>query len=309
MPTPILIDTDMGVDDAVAIALALASGDLEVAGLASVGGNVSLDQATVNIGRLLAGLGNETWPLIGRGLDQAQVGLRDASHVFGEDGLGRCTLPPPGRLETLDYLDLYERCIETHGRELVILAIGPLTNLAAVLRHRSGLLRRAGRIVVMGGAVWCKGNVTPHAEFNFYRDPGAAAAVLAAGLPVTVVPLDVTRQVALDESHVAQLSRAGTRAGDLLAEMIRFPLEAEGDAAHGSFLVHDALALGAVIWPPLFMRAQMALEVVVAGEQAGRSKPLVAKDKSRQIGVVMSVKGVDFVENMLERLCHQGFVV
>jgi purine nucleosidase len=155
----------------------------------------------------------------------------------------------------------------------------------------------------MGGAVWCKGNVTPHAEFNFYRDPGAAAAVLAAGLPVTVVPLDVTRQVALDESHVAQLSRAGTRAGDLLAEMIRFPLEAEGDAAHGSFLVHDALALGAVIWPPLFMRAQMALEVVVAGEQAGRSKPLVAKDKSRQIGVSCRSRG-----STSSRTCWSGCV-
>ncbi len=309
MPMPILIDTDMGVDDAVAIALALASSDLEVAGLASVGGNVTLEQATLNIGRLLAGLGCKAWPPVGRGLDQDQAGLQDAAHVFGEDGLGRCSLPAPDGMATLDYLDLYEQCIEAHGRELVILAIGPLTNLAALLQHRPGLLQRAGRIVVMGGAVWCQGNVTPHAEFNFYRDPEAAAAVLAAGLPVTVVPLDVTRQVALDESHVAQLSRGGTRAGELLAEMIRFPLEQEGDAAHGSFLVHDALALGVLIWPPLFMRAQMVLDVVISGEQAGRSKPLVAKDKSRQIGVVISVNAADFVENMLERLCHEGFVV
>ena len=143
-----------------------------------------------------------------------------------------------------------------------------------------------------------------------HRDPEAAASVLSAGLPLTIVPLDVTRQVAMDESHLAHLSRGGTRAGDLLTRMIRVPIERKTEeSAPGSFLVHDAVAMGALLWPQLFMRSKMGLEVIVSGEQAGRTKPVVAKDKSRQVGVVISVNVGEFLENLIEQLCQEKFVV
>jgi inosine-uridine nucleoside N-ribohydrolase len=309
MATPILIDTDMGVDDAVAITLALSTDALELVGITSVAGNVPLAQATKNIGRLLAGLQWEHWPPIGRGLTQKNTELVDATHIFAADGLGESDLAVPADFAPGEYLDVYEQLIETHGASLAILAIGPLTNLAGVLREKPDLLSRVGQIVVMGGAIWCKGNVTPHAEFNFYRDPEAAAAVLSAGLPVTVVPLDVTSQVTMDESHLAQLSRSGTRSGELLARMIRFPLEQEQGAPASTFLAHDALALGVLIWPELYMRANMGLELTMTGEQAGRTKPMVAKDKKRQVRVVISVNAADFLETLLEQLCHEKFVV
>ncbi len=309
MPTPLLIDTDMGVDDAVAVALANGAEELDLVGLASVGGNVGIDEATANVGRVLAGLAVETWPAVARGLDQTGDGLSDASHVFGRNGLGGVELPVPPGFSPIGYLDLYERLIEAHGKSLVIVAIGPLTNLAAVRRERPGLLERAGQIVAMGGAVWRKGNVTPFAEFNFYRDPRAAAEVLSSGLPITVVPLDVTTQVVMDESHVAHLSRSGTRTGELLARMIRFPLEGEADTGPGTFLVHDAVAVGVLLWPAMFMRSRMGLDITASGEQAGRSKPIMTKDKGRQVAVVISVNVVDFMENLLERLCHERFVV
>lgn len=307
MPTPVLIDTDMGIDDAIAIALALSSNSIELAGLTSVGGNIPLEQATGNIARVLSALEVRSWPLVGRGLDQGG-GLDDARHVFGNDGLGDTGLETPAGYQPATHVEVFERCIRAHGSSLVIIALGPLTNLGALLRDRPGLLQQAGRIIVMGGAVWRPGNVNRWAEFNFYRDPGAAAAVLSAGLPVTLVSLDVTRQVALDESHVARLSRSGQPGGELLARMIRWPLERHADLA-GRFLVHDAVAVGTLLWPELFLRSRIGLEVVTTGEQAGRSKPVVTKDKSRQIGVVISVNVVDFLENLLESICQEEFIV
>jgi purine nucleosidase len=310
MSRPILIDTDMGVDDAMAIAMALTSVEVELAGLVSVGGNVPLDQATRNTGRLLGHMKPKNRPPAARGLDQTAPGLKDTAHVFGTDGLGGVDLPVPTDFAPSGFLDLYEDLAGRHGHSLTVVAIGPLTNLAAVLRERPGVLAEVGQIVVMGGAIWCPGNVTRWAEFNFHRDPEAAASVLSAGLPLTIVPLDVTRQVAMDESHMAHLSRGGTRAGDLLARMMRMPIERKTEeSAPGSFLVHDAVAVGVLLWPRLFMRSKMGLEVIVSGEQAGRTKPVVVKDKTRQLSVVISVNVGEFLENTVEQLCHEKFVV
>ncbi len=310
MAIPLLIDTDMGVDDAVAVAWALASGnEARIVGMTSVEGNVSLAQATANIARWLAGLGVAEMPPIGQGLSQTGRDMPMASHVFGDDGLGGVDLPDPTDFHPTDFRSIYGQAIEAHGRDLTILAIGPLTNLAALLDETPELLARVGRIVVMGGAVWCKGNITPHAEFNFYRDPAAAAAVLSAGLPVSVVPLDVTCQVLLDESHLAHLARSRAARGELLARLIRYPLVREADGGCGQFQVHDATALGVILRPAHFLRAAMGLDVVTEGSEAGASRPRVAKDKSRQVNVVISVNAADLLEDMLESLCDEKFVV
>ncbi len=301
----------MGVDDAVAIALALSTDQINVRGLVSVGGNVSLEQASRNIARLLSGLGVGQWPALGRGLDQADEGLSRAHHVFGEDGLGGVGQEGAERFDPLadDFRNVYAKVLGGGAGEVVVAAVGPLTNLAALLRDRPGVLERASRLIIMGGAVLCPGNVTPHAEFNFYRDPAAAAAVLGARAPITVVPLDVTRQVGMDVSHTARLSRSGSRVGELLARMIQYPQENHAEAGAGRFLVHDALTVGLLLWPELFLQARMGLEVVTSGPQAGRSKPVVVKDKSRQVSVVMSVNAEDFLDRMLELLCRERFVV
>lgn len=309
MATPLIIDTDMGIDDAVAIVLAINADALDLTALVSVGGNVALGQATLNMRRLLGGLALKRMPLLAEGLDHEHPELSRAEHVFGQDGLGEIDLPPADLNVDSDYIGVYEKLIEEHGKSLTIIAIGPLTNLAEIERARPGLLARTGRIIIMGGAVFCPGNVTPVAEFNFYRDPKAAAEVLGAGLPITIVPLDVTRQVALDESHVAHLARSGGRGADLLARMIRYPLARKTDAEAGRFLVHDALAVGMITWPDLFLQARMRLDVTVEGSEAGRSKPVVAKDKSKELSVLMSVNSVDFLENLLEGLCQEEFVV
>jgi purine nucleosidase len=308
MSRPVLIDTDIGVDDAVAITLALCVRELELVGLVSVGGNVPLDQVTRNIPSLLAALGRENWPQIGKGLDQ-DPSLSHALDVHGDDGLGGLGLPTPVDFSAGDYIDTYEELIERHGGDLAIIAIGPLTNLAALMDQRPGLLERAGQIVIMGGAIWCAGNITPKAEFNFYRDPTAASKVLGSGLPISLVSLDITTQVAMDESHLAHLSAGGTKSGQLLSQMIRHPLEADTDGGPGRFIVHDALAVGLLIWPHLFLRSRMGIEMTTRGDDAGQSRPVLAKDKTRQVAVAMSVNAGEFLENLLESLCDEQFIV
>jgi inosine-uridine nucleoside N-ribohydrolase len=309
MPVPVLIDTDMGADDAIAIALALLSPELEVRGLVSVGGNVNIDQATRNVGRLLAALRPGTWPMVGRGLDQDRPGLTDASHVFGADGLGGADLPDATSVEVRDFRDVYGEFLASPG-ELQIVAIGPLTNLAAVLNEDRSAFSRLKHLYVMGGALWCKGNVQGVAEFNFHRDPPAAAAVLASGLPISLVTLDVTRFVTLDESNLAHLAASDSSAGDALGRIMAFPLQHSTEAGPGRFIIHDALAVGAILWPELFVRTRMAVEVTTSGDRAGHSKPVLRHPTLPSVDVLTAVNAVDFIENLLERLCQEkDFVV
>lgn len=309
MARPVLLDTDMGVDDAFALALAVCADSLDLVGVVSVGGNVPVEQATGNVGRCLAALGPPKPPLVGRGLDQEDGGLQDATPIFGEDGLGNSGLPLPRDWRPAGGLEVYEQVASRHRGRLVVVAIGPLTNLAELLRRPSAPLAAVERIVVMGGAVFGPGNVTPHAEFNIYRDPEAAAAVFTAGLPVTVVPLDVTRQAAMDESHVARLAASPTRSGQMLSRMIEYPMSRGIDVPAGRFLVHDALAIGVLLWPELFLQSQVALEVVREGPQRGRTRPAVGRKDAARVSVVLSVRTADFFENMMELLCNEKFVV
>jgi len=304
MPTPILIDTDMGVDDAVALGLALISPELDVRALVSVGGNVSLDQATRNIGRLLAAIRPGRWPMIGRGLDQKSPGLHDATHVFGSDGLGDAGIPEATNVEVRDYHDVYAEFLASQG-DLSVIAIGPLTNVAAMLAESKSAMEKIKHIYVMGGALWCKGNVHGVAEFNFHRDPAAAATVMASGLPISLLTLDVTKFVGLDESHLAHLAASETATGDFLAKVMAFPLRNSSEAGPGRFIIHDALAVGAMLWPDLFVRTRMAVEITTSGDRAGHSKPVLKHPSLPGVDVLTAVNAVDFLENMLERLCEE----
>ena len=310
MTRPVLIDTDMGVDDALAISLALASDKIEVCAVVSVGGNVDLEQATRNLGRLLAALNPRTMPAVGRGLDQDGEGLLDARWLFGGDGLGQADLPdPPARFAPQGFLEVYGRAIDEFGEALTVVAMGPLSNLAALLRREPERFGRIGELVVMGGAVFVPGNVAQVAEFNFYRDATAARAVLHSGRPITLVPLDVTRRVALDESHLGHFGAADTAYGPVLAEMMSFPMSHGRETERGKFIVHDAVAVGSLLWPELFMHTRLAVDVDTTGQPPGRSFPAKKQDKSRLVSVVLSVNEAAYLERLMDVLCHERFHV
>lgn len=309
MAIPVLIDADVGVDDAVAICLATASAALEVTAVVGVGGSVPLESVMANIERVLGALHLGDTPHVGRGLDQSSSDLRDRRDVFGDDGLGNFDGPSRIKLTSVGFHDAYAQAAEAAGGELNVLTAGPLTNLAAAMTEAPDLKRSIKQVYVCGGAVWAKGNVSDSVEFSFYRDPQAAAAVLSSGLPITVVPLDVTGLVCLDQSHVAHLAASDRLTGQVAAQILEHSLDYSGEPASGKTFAHAAVAIGAMIWPELFMGTRMRLEITTAGEEAGRSRPGLGGDKSQHVDLLTAVNAVDFIENMLESLCQEAFIV
>jgi inosine-uridine nucleoside N-ribohydrolase len=242
--TEILLDCDPGHDDAIALLLALASPEVELAGVTTVAGNQTLDKTTANALRVLELVGVEI--PVAAGADRPLVReLRVAANVHGETGLDGPDLPPakgkPVEQHAVDFLA--ER---VEGRTLV--ATGPLTNVALLLaRHPEA---RPDRLVLMGGAI-AEGNVTPAAEFNIWADPEAAARVFESGLDVTMVGLDVTHKALMTRAHAEELRRTG-RTGRTVAELFDFfsVFHREVYGLDGA-PIHDAVAVAQVIRPEL----------------------------------------------------------
>jgi inosine-uridine nucleoside N-ribohydrolase len=308
MTTPVLIDTDADIDDAVGLGLALACGALSVKSVVSVGGRVSAEEAADTIGRLLCALAPPRMPGIGIGrpLKRHRPAARHAE--FGADRLCGEDLPA-GTVAPQPFADVYGETIAADAGSIVVVALGPLTNLADILRTSPGLLAKVQQIFVAGGAAWAKGDVTDRCEFNFACDPEATASILSSGLPITICPLDVARFVQLDESHVAHLAASGYRTGEVLAKLLSHALARDAPPGVGRTFVHAALTVGAVIWPQLFLKTRMRFDVVTDGPDAGQVKPALGGDAEQRVDLLTAVNASDFVENLLESLCHEAFVV
>ena len=298
--TPVLIDTDPGIDDALALLFAWNSQEIRVEAITTVAGNVSVDAATTNLLRLLALRRPAPRPVVAAGAPAPLArALTTATRYHGEDGLGDLPDWPeverlprsPGAVEVI--LDAARR----YQRELTIIALGPLTNLALALKEDAGALGRVGRVVAMGGAVDVPGNVTPTAEFNMFVDPEAAHRVLAAGLSLEVVPLDATRQAVLPRAGMrATLARAsGVLASRIQAFSERGFRISHGDGAQGMAL-HDPLAVGLALDPSLGKWEAARLAIGPDGETGRASGPPNCR----------VAKGVDtdrFIRLFLDRLC------
>ncbi|HEX7212580.1 MAG TPA: nucleoside hydrolase [Methylomirabilota bacterium] len=278
MSRHLLIDTDPGIDDALAILLALSSPEARVEAITTVAGNVSVDLATVNARRILAVAAPDPTPPVFQGSQAPLKGaLVTAAHVHGDDGLGhldrlvepdgRPRYPEPAvRLERAAAAEAILDTADRWGPDLTIVALGPLTNVAAALALDARRLARAGRIVVMGGAIAVPGNVTPAAEFNIHVDPEAAAMVLSAGLPIELIPLDVTRQVVLAEH--ALVGRLRGRASPVARFILDFTGHgfAFGDEREGGGIVlHDPLAMAVALDPSLVTFEALHVEVECEG--------------------------------------------
>ncbi|MHB1468880.1 MAG: nucleoside hydrolase [Solirubrobacteraceae bacterium] len=274
MPAPIdvklLIDTDPGIDDAVALALALGSPDVELLGVTTVAGNVELPFTTRNALRLLRAFGRDEVP-VAAGAPQGLVRVKPTHRrIHGRNGVGEVELAEavraPERAHAVEFLaGILASC---PPRSVTIAAIGPLTNVALLAALHPPLCERVARLVVMGGSSGA-GNVTPAAEYNTWADPEAAQRVLAGSpFPETcLVELGVTRAATFDQRALAQL-RGGSKRGALLAAMI----DGYADEAHGERPLHDALALAAVVSPGLLQTRPARVEVDTgSGPERGRT--------------------------------------
>jgi inosine-uridine nucleoside N-ribohydrolase len=263
---PVLIDTDPGIDDALALLLAWGSPELRVEAITTVAGNVGLDRATTNLIRLLMLRRPDPLPVVAPGAAAPlRRPLRTAEHYHGDDGLGDLddwspTLELPARPEAWELIATTAR---RHVGNLVVIALGPLTNLALTLDRAGDALRGARRLVVMGGAVDVPGNATPTSEFNIHVDPDAAARVLGAGLPVDLVPLDATRQARLDRARFeAGLAGCAPAFAARVAAMCARAFRSDQDR----MVLHDPLAVGAAVDETLVTWEPARLEVGADGQ-------------------------------------------
>ena len=257
-PIPVIIDTDPGVDDAIALLMALACPSFDIVGIATVGGNVPLARATRNTLALLEYAGRADIPVY-RGASRPLRGRYPyAREVHSPAGLTRRLPNPTITPAAANAVRFMADALTAAPDAITIIALGPLTNLARLLRRHPAAFRQAANIVVMGGGVNCPGNVTPHAEFNFYSDPTAARLVMESGAPITLVDLAACRQVYLTRTELAGIT-AGSPEGQLAAELLDGWFR--NDAGRERFNLYDPLAVAAAIDPAVLHTRRVALTV------------------------------------------------
>ena len=260
----LIIDTDPGVDDAIAILMAMAASEVEILGLTTVGGNVPLARATRNALSLLQAAGRSDIP-VAKGASRPLRGkFAYAPHFHGPGGLSQ-RLPDPanGPVEDGAVKFLYDQLTGERG-EAVLVALGPLTNLAMLLRDCPIALEQAKQIVVMGGAVNTPGNVTPEAEFNFYCDPVAADIVLSSRLPITMVDLEACRQVKISREQALGLKSA-TPLGRLMLDMLQGWFYREPSREKFEFC--DPLAMAIALDPAIATATKVDVDVGIEKDE------------------------------------------
>ena len=250
-----IIDTDPGIDDAIAILYALRSPALDIAALTTVAGNIGLSVTTENAGRIAA-LADATVPVHPGAAAPLGRAPRPETGIHGNDGLGGIVFPAPlgapsqvGAVEAMAKL-----LMDAPAHSLTLLCLAPLTNIAQLLDKAPQAAARIGRVIAMGGAVDEPGNVGPRAEFNIAHDPEAAARVFAAGLDLTLIPLDATRQFRADAAYVARLHGSGAAPAIAAADLIDAYFVQTAHQAKGteSRPLHDPCVPLLALHPDLF---------------------------------------------------------
>ena len=256
---PVILDTDPGVDDAVAILMALACREFNVIGLTTTAGNVPLARATRNALAILEHVGRPDIPVCKGAARPVRGRYAYARHVHSASGLTRRLPDPniaPSQTPAVSFL---AQSLLDHPGEITVIALGPLTNLARLLRRRPGALRAAKRIVVMGGAVNVPGNASAHAEFNFFSDPTAARLVMESGIPLTLIDLAACRQVYLSDDQIPP-APADNPLSKLASEMLTGWFRK--DSARQQFHLYDPLTILAVTHPDVVRLQPVAMTVV-----------------------------------------------
>ena len=306
MTKRIIIDTDPGIDDAFAFLLALASPEIQLEALTTTQGNVTLEKATRNALSILA-LAHASHIPVARGsvLPLVQP-LRASADVHGESGIGNSRLPEPQATpvpgHAVDYL--IERVL-AEPNQLSIFPIGPLTNIALAIRKEPRFAMAVKELVIMGGAILEHGNSTPLAEFNIYVDPHAAHIVFHSGIPITLIPLDVTHKCLLKQEHMDRLMKIDSPISRFIRDSMEVYLEASLALGYEGSALHDPLTLATVIAPDLLTLKDYYVDVDIAG---GVSMGKTFADihnvlkKPVNMSVAMNVRGEDFIELFLQRM-------
>lgn len=268
--SPLLVDVDTGVDDAIALAYLVAA-NADIRAVSTVAGNVPVDIATENTLRVLHFLGSPDVP-VHRGASKPLVApYRDATHVHGENGLGNAQLPrSPSTVQALAGPAAIIAAAIEHAGELDMLTLGPLTNLAIAINVRPEIVRMIRRVIVMGGAFFVPGNVTPHAEFNVFVDPDAARQVFAAGFDdLGIVGLDATHQTVLSRELWDGIPGNADGAAGLVRKVLQRTFLDRDKTGH---YMHDPLAAAVAIDPTVTSGGAFTVTVDREGAARGRTR-------------------------------------
>jgi purine nucleosidase len=283
----LLLDCDPGLDDAIALALAMASPELQVTGVSTVAANAPIDTVTGNAEKVMDRLGSG-FPLFQGAPRPLVINARHSTDIWGGDGV----LPLPAPLKPARRMTHEEFSRHATTADIVC-AIGSLTNIASLVTTG----HRPKRLAIMGGALG-SGNATPHAELNIWADPHAADIVFASGIPITLVPLDITRTLIVPKDMIARLAQSDAKPARLSGEL----LPHAGSNAHPA-AIHDAAVIGALLWPKLFTGRRGMISVTTEGAEEGRTVFAPAPDGPHEI--LTEVAREDLFAHMLRKLCGE----
>lgn len=285
MAHKIILDTDPGIDDAMAIFTAIAHDDINLLGLTTVFGNVSVEQAANNALLLTekAGINIPVCKGCAKPLEKDPLHFPDFVH--GVDGFGNLNLKPSeGKLSSLDSADFIIEQVLKYPNEVTLVAIGPLTNLATAIQRAPDIVNKVKAVVLMGGAIHTDGNVTPVAEANIFSDPDAADIVMAAGWEVVMIGLDATHQVTFNRRFFADIANKNPKVGNFMQQSADFyinfymkarkqelSLSKQTDSSLDACYGHDLCAVLYVVNPDIFQIIEGSICVAVKGVAMGQT--------------------------------------
>ena len=295
MSLPVIIDTDPGIDDAVALLLAAASQELDILGVTAVAGNVTIDHAVSNSHRILTLAGSKV--PVHQGCSRPIIKhLVTADDVHGSEGLGQTWPEVSYQLSETHGVDfIIKQASLHHNKPLTLCMLGPLTNLALALIKEPSIKKGIRQVVLMGGALNAGGNITPHAEFNFHIDPHAAFVVLESGLPVVMSPLDVTQKASITRSWLDDLKKQKSSACNVVYDMLDFYRSGAGGG------LHDPCVIAWLLSPELFKTRNCEVQVEIRDkDREGQS--IVHWNDNGRIKAMMDVDREGFFDLLLDRL-------
>lgn len=302
-----ILDLDTGIDDGMALAYAIGSKEIELIGVTGTYGNVYTEVGVQNVLNILnmcnvneiSVFAGESHAMCKDNFNRLEVSAR----IHGENGVGQVTMEKSlNKKDDKSGVDFLIESVKKYGKELVIVATGPMTNIATALKKAPQIKEMIGRVVIMGGALTIPGNVSPYTEANISQDPEAAKYLFESGVDVTMVGLDVTQRSTLTNEDTQNWRETGTVVGRTYADMVDYYIS-QHDEIKGCY-VHDPSAVINAVHPEYFTMLPMHMTVITKGEAVGRTigNPQKLRNSNPNVKVCIGVESKTLVKHLNETL-------
>jgi len=310
MAQKFIVDCDLGTDDAVALCMLLFASEIDVLAVTATEGCVTAEQANTNLQALISEIDPARYPRIGIATRTPNAPPVDTRFLHGEDGLGNANFEASQLQHASPSDKLISDCIKANPDQVTILCLGPLTNIARAFQRDPQLAELVGQLIMVGGCLDGRGNISPCAEFNFFFDPQAARTVLKSRTTKTLIPLDVTREVSFGLELMDELPHAETRTGHFLRQILPFSFRAyRQQLGLESISLNDVVGALAALNPELFEYEPLAADVETEGEL---TRGLLVTDRRAQpewrtnVSVATGIRSDAAKQMIIDRLVVAG---